>query len=196
LTHSPSLSFTHTHNSASTAATTAADALSRAAASLDATLHLRARAAAASAATAAAAREADEKFGLTAKGRRVAEDAARAAPRYLSRVRAFLSGPGGPPTFAAVVIGLAWVGWLGRILNFLVLLWWAAPLLGLPVAAAAARARAAEAEAAQARARARANPFAGWPGFGGGGGQAGGRSKAPPKGDVIDVEYDILDGRP
>ena len=135
-------------HSASALAASAADALARAAAALDARLRLRSRAASAASATAAAAREADERFGLSAKGRAAAQDAARAAPRYARAARDFLNGPAGPFALAAALALLAYTGWLARLLNLCVLLWFAAPLLGLPAASmAAARARAAEADA-------------------------------------------------
>ena len=182
-------------HSASALAAAAAETLTRAAASLDSTFRLRQRAASAAASAASAARETDERFGLSAKGRAAAADARRAAPRYAKAARALLNGPAGPFVLAAGLALLSYTGLLARLLNLCVLLWFAAPLLGLPAASMAARSRAraaAEAEAAAAEAAARAGPF-GWPGFGGK--KAGTKGSSGGAGQVIDVEFDVLEGR-
>lgn len=157
------------------------------------------------------AREVDSRYGVRNKLRGIVDDVQRKWPRWRRQLEEFWATPFGQ------VVGIAAVGWLfytGAVfwlLNWLLLLWWLAPLFLVPLARYINKQQLEELERQareqQERQRAAANPFSA---FGKGfsqaaaGAAAGKRAQAAPEqgkrrtysqqdGPVIDAEWTSLD---
>eukprot|EP00887_Chlorella_sp_A99_P007873 scaffold20.g7873.t1 len=164
---------------------------------LDETYELRARAEGAAAAVEREAQRLESKTGVWRKLRAVAKDFVRTWPARRRRLQNFLNTPLGAAALFLVFFLLLRTGWFWRLLSWLFLLSWLAPLALLPLVArqqqeAVERLRRQQEE----EMRRRQNPFANVEDLLAGrfrGTRRGGPGGGAAAGDVIDVSYTTVD---